>query len=127
MGQANAVVVVLRGFARLGVTEEHPEPLDALFAVLADPTRRALLQQLVRHGPDTATRLVDQFPVTRQAVVKHLQAMVEAGLVTAERSGREVYYRATPEQLADAIAWLLDTSVKWDRRLERLRQRALKG
>ena len=103
------------------------EPLDDLFAVLADPTRRTMLQQLVHQGPNTATRLAEQFPVSRQAVVKHLQALVEVGLVTTERSGREMYYRATPERLADAVAWLLDTSVKWDRRLERLRQRALRS
>jgi len=102
------------------------EPLDQLFAVLADPTRRTLLQQLVHGGPTTATRLAEHYPVSRQAVVKHLQALAEADLVVAERAGREMYYRATPERLADAVVWLLDTSAQWDRRLERLRQRALR-
>jgi DNA-binding transcriptional ArsR family regulator len=102
-------------------------PLDELFAVLADPTRRTLLRQLAHNGPDTATRLAAQYPVSRQAVVKHLQALADADLVATERSGREMYYRATPERLADAAAWLLDTSAKWDRRLERLRQRALRS
>jgi DNA-binding transcriptional ArsR family regulator len=99
------------------------QPLDDLFGVLADPTRRTLLQRLIHDGPDTASRLSEQFPFTRQAVVKHLQALGDAGLVTAERSGREVYYRATPEPLVDAVAWLVDTSTKWDRRLDRLRAR----
>jgi DNA-binding transcriptional ArsR family regulator len=97
------------------------QPLDELFGVLADPTRRSLLQQLVHDGPDTASRLSEHFPLTRQAVVKHLQALSEAGLVTAERSGREVLYRATPEPLADAVAWLVDAGSAWDRRLDRLR------
>jgi len=101
--------------------ERHP--LDELFGVLADPTRRALLSQLVHEGPETATRLADRFPLTRQAVVKHLRALADAGLVTPERSGREVRYRATTERLADAVSWLLDTSTRWDRRLDRLRQR----
>jgi DNA-binding transcriptional ArsR family regulator len=109
------------------VSTTTEQPLDELFAVLADPTRRTLLQQLVHEGPETATRLAEHYPVSRQAVVKHLQALAEAELVVTERSGREMYYRATPERLADAIAWLLDTSVKWDRRLERLRQRALRS
>jgi DNA-binding transcriptional ArsR family regulator len=55
--------------------------------------------------------------------VKHLQALEDAGLVTPERHGREVHYRATPEQLTDAVVWLVDTSAKWDRRLDRLRAR----
>lgn len=96
-------------------------PLDELFGALADPTRRALLQRLVQHGPDTASRLVDQFPLTRQAVVKHLQALAEAGLVTPERVGREVRYRATTERLAEAVTWMLTTSGQWDKRAARLR------
>ena len=72
-------------------------------------TRRALLQRLVREGPDTATRLVEQFAMSRQAVVKHLQVLADAGLVAPERDGREVRYRATPDRLRDAVTWLLDT------------------
>jgi DNA-binding transcriptional ArsR family regulator len=98
-------------------------PLDQLFGVLADPTRRALLQRLVQAGPDTATRLATDRPLTRQAVVKHLQALEDAGLVVGERHGREVRYRATPERLTEAVVWLVDTSAKWDRRLDRLRAR----
>lgn len=103
---------------------EPTDVLDELFAVLADPTRRALLLRLVRGGPDTATRLVEDFPVSRQAVVKHLQVLAEAGLVTPERVGREVRYRATTERLAAAVGWLLDAGAQWDRRLDRLVRRA---
>jgi DNA-binding transcriptional ArsR family regulator len=98
--------------------------LDQLFGALADPTRRALLQRLVQEGPDTATRLVEQFAMSRQAVVKHLQALADAGLVVAEREGREVRYRATPDRLRDAVTWLLDTGANWDRRADRLRARS---
>ena len=79
-------------------------PLDELFAVLADPTRRAVLERLVHDGPQTATELAGHFPSTRQAVVKHLRVLADAQLVTAERNGREVHYRATTERLADAVA-----------------------
>jgi DNA-binding transcriptional ArsR family regulator len=103
------------------------QPLDDLFGVLADPTRRRLLERLVHEGPHTATELAADAPVTRQAVVKHLQALAEARLVVPERQGREVRYRATTERLADAVAWLVDTSAKWDRRLDRLRERALRA
>jgi DNA-binding transcriptional ArsR family regulator len=96
------------------------DPLDALFDVLADPTRRRLLARLVKEGPDTATRLAHGLPVSRQAVVKHLQALVDASLATPERHGREVRYRATPAPLAAAVDWLVDAGARWDRRLARL-------
>ena len=96
-------------------------PLDELFAVLADPTRRAVLERLVHDGPQTATELAEHFPTTRQAVVKHLRVLADAELVAAERNGREVHYRATTERLADAVAWLVGASASWDRRADRLR------
>jgi DNA-binding transcriptional ArsR family regulator len=96
-------------------------PLDELFAVLADPTRRAVLEHLVHDGPQTATELAGHFPTTRQSVVKHLRVLAEADLVVAERTGREVHYRATTERLADAVAWLVGASASWDRRSARLR------
>ena len=72
-------------------------------------------------GPASATRLVSTTSLTRQAVVKHLQALEAAGLVAPERVGREVRYRATPEPLAAAVGWLLDAGAQWDRRIDRLR------
>ena len=99
------------------------KPIDDLFSALADPTRRAVLQRLVHGGPRTATELAGEFPLTRQAIVKHLQALVDADLAAPEREGREVRYRATTARLADAVAWLVDASEGWDRRTERLRRR----
>ena len=97
--------------------------LDTLFGVLADPTRRSLLTRLLEHGPASATRLAEGSPVTRQAVTKHLRALVDADLATTQREGREVLYRATPEPLAEAVAWLVEAAPAWDDRLDRLRRR----
>lgn len=97
-------------------------PLDELFNVLADPTRRDVLERLVHGGPQTATELAAAYPLTRQAIVKHLRALADASLAVAERDGREVRYRATTEPLADAVNWLLSASEAWDRRATRLRQ-----
>ena len=58
--------------------------MDEVFAALADPTRRAVLQRLLDDGPTTATALSPSFAVSRQAVVKHLGVLADAGLVTAE-------------------------------------------
>ncbi len=103
-----------------------PEPdggsLDRLFGALADPTRRLLLQRLVQHGPQSATRLAQGGTLTRQGVTKHIQALEIAGLVCSQRVGREVQYRATTAQLASAVTWMLDAGSGWDRRLDRLRR-----
>lgn len=104
-------------------TAASEEVLDALFGALADPTRRALLHRLVVAGPASATVLSSAFPLTRQAVVKHLQALDAAALVVPERVGREVRYRAVPERLATGVGWLLDAGATWDRRIDRLRAR----
>ena len=95
-------------------------PLDELFGALADPTRRRIIELLVQDGPQTATGLAVHFAATRQAVVKHLQALAEAGLAAPERRGREVRYRATPEPLAEAVSWLVSAGARWDDRLGRL-------
>jgi DNA-binding transcriptional ArsR family regulator len=97
--------------------------LDGVFGALADPTRRGLFERLVADGPDTATNLVTGLRVTRQAVVKHLQVLADAGLVTPERHGREVRYAATPDPLGPAVGWMVAAGAQWDRRLERLRHR----
>jgi DNA-binding transcriptional ArsR family regulator len=95
-------------------------PLDDLFDALADPTRRGLLERLIHDGPRTATELASDSVVSRQAIVKHLQALTAVDLVAAERHGREVRYRATTEPLATVVDWLRGASAAWDRRSERL-------
>jgi DNA-binding transcriptional ArsR family regulator len=94
--------------------------LDLVFGALADPTRRSMVRRLVDRGPESATVLARAFPMSRQAVVKHLQTLAAAGIVTPERAGREVRYRAKPDTLHAATRWIDDTGAAWDRRLERL-------
>lgn len=96
-----------------------------MFAALADPTRRAVLQAvaLADAGSATATELAGDLPVTRQAVVKHLQTLAEAGLVASERHGREQRYRVTPEPISAAMTWMADVGAAWDARLSRLSRR----
>jgi DNA-binding transcriptional ArsR family regulator len=100
-----------------------PGDLDHVLGALADPTRRTLFARLSIAGPDTATHLAVGLPVTRQAVVKHLQVLSDAGLLSAERDGREVRYRAEPAAMDDAVNWMIQTGAQWDRRLTRLRRR----
>lgn len=93
---------------------------EPVFAALSDPTRRALLTRLADQGPASATQLAAELPITRQAVVKHLEALRDAQLVTSAREGREVRYTVTPEPLADAVGWIADVGAQWDTRLAAL-------
>jgi DNA-binding transcriptional ArsR family regulator len=96
------------------------EHIGAVFAALADPTRRTVMARMAQAGPLTASQLATELPVSRQAVVKHLQALGQAGLVHAERQGREVRYRLEPAALAGARWWMDEVGARWDKRLAAL-------
>lgn len=98
------------------------EPPDAVFTALADPTRRSILRAVAETGPVTATVLSDGLPITRQAVAKHLRLLRRAGLVAADRAGRETRFVAVTEPLDELAAWAEDAGRLWDARLDRLRR-----
>jgi DNA-binding transcriptional ArsR family regulator len=102
-----------------------PEAPDAVFAALADPTRRRVLRLVAERGPTSATLLKRELPVTRQAIVKHLVVLSRAGLVTGHRAGQEVRYALVPERLDEVSAWIAEVGSRWDERLARLRQLVL--
>src|SRR3954447_25701874 len=112
------------GLARLPVPRLSEPELGAVFAALADPTRRQVVRSLARERAVTASGLATELPMTRQAVAKPLSALERAGLVAPRREGRETRYRLTPEPLDEAIAWMADVGARWDRSLERLSERA---
>ena len=93
---------------------------DAVFSALADPTRRRLIGLLGEHPGSNATALAAQLPVSRQAVQKHMSALAAAGLVAAERSGREVHYHLTPAPMSEAVEWMASVGAEWDERLAAL-------
>ena len=95
--------------------------VDGVFAALADPTRRRVVETLARGGTVTATGLAAQLPITRQAVAKHLSALQGADLVSTERVGRETHYKLRPQPLDEAALWMQKVSAEWDDRLEALR------
>lgn len=79
--------------------------LDAVFAALADPTRRAILTALL-DGPRTVGELADPLPMSLAAVSKHLQILTRAGLITQTRAGREKSCRLEPDGLRAAGIWM---------------------
>jgi ArsR family transcriptional regulator, cadmium/lead-responsive transcriptional repressor len=104
-----------------GLADDH---VGAVFAALADPTRREVVRSLAERPGLTASSLAGELPMTRQAVAKHLGALSGAGLVTSRREGRETRYTLTPAPLAEAMQWMAAVGAEWDDRLARLGQRA---
>lgn len=98
------------------------EGVEAVLAGLSDPTRRRLLEVLSVRGGATATRAAEELPVSRQAVAKHLALLDRAGLVRAEREGREVRYTVQPAALESTAAWLTRVAAEWDARLAVIRR-----
>ena len=101
---------------------EPDDRAGAVFGALSDSTRRALLAAVAEHPATTATELAAQLPISRQAVLKHLNALTAAGLLERTRSGREVCYRFTPAPLSDAVDWMTAVGAEWDERLAVLRR-----
>ena len=101
--------------------------VDQVFAALADPTRRQLLELLGGQAAASATALAGQLPVSRQAVVKHLAVLEQSDLVTRRRDGREVVFTVRPERLAATASWMTSVAASWQERLQLLKQAAEAG
>ncbi len=95
---------------------------DELWAAIAEPMRRRLLDVLLERGEATATALADVLPVTRQAIAKHLAVLERAGLVAGARRGRELVYVVQPERLDAATSAMGRVAARWDRRLLRIKR-----
>jgi len=99
------------------------DPLGSVFGALADPTRRGVVEVLLRDGSTSVPDLAAGLPISRQAVAKHLAQLEQAGLLErVPGAGREVRYTLRGEALAPAGAWLRDAERSWDRRLGRLKR-----
>lgn len=96
--------------------------IGAIFAALADPTRRHLVRSLAAEPGTTATKLAATLPITRQAVSKHLQMLGRAGLISTHRRGREARFELETAPLADAVAWLGAVGADWDGKLANLQR-----
>ncbi len=92
---------------------------DGIFAALADPTRRELLE-LLRLGDQPVYVLAKAFRVTRPAISQHLRVLRDADLVRESRAGRERRYRLHAAALREAAAWIARYEQFWDESLDRL-------
>jgi DNA-binding transcriptional ArsR family regulator len=93
--------------------------LDATFAALADPTRRAILARLVA-GEASVTQLAEPFAITQPAISKHLKVLERAGLISRGRDAQRRPRRLDARPLADASGWLEDYRQFWEGSFQRL-------
>jgi DNA-binding transcriptional ArsR family regulator len=97
-----------------------PDALSRTFAALADPTRRAILGQLAMRGEATVNELAEPFPITLQAVSKHLKVLENAGLISRGRDAQFRPCRMEGEPLAMAGEWIEAQRHLWVNRFDRL-------
>jgi DNA-binding transcriptional ArsR family regulator len=96
-----------------------PDRLDATFAALADPTRRAILARLAT-GQASVLELAEPFAMSQPAISKHLKVLERAGLISRGRSAQRRPRRLEPRALAEANAWLETYRRFWEGNYQRL-------
>ena len=102
------------------MVKHHETALDRTFAALADPTRRALLAQLNERESVTVSELARPFPVSLPAVMKHLDVLSDAGLITRSKTGRTVTVQLKAAPMEEAMHWLYCYERFWNEQLDRL-------
>src|SRR5438552_6075210 len=102
-----------------GYGQVNPARLDATFAALADPTRRAILARLAS-GEATVAELAKPFAVSQPAISKHLKVLERAGLILRGRDAQRRPRRLEAKPLAEAIEWLERYREYWEENFQRL-------
>jgi len=97
----------------------NTDRLDATFAALADPTRRAILARLAK-GEATVTELAEPFHMSQPAISKHLKVLERAGLVSRGRDAQRRPCRLEAAPLREATVWLERYRELWERRFQQL-------
>src|ERR1700741_3087772 len=96
-------------------------PVDAVMRTLADPTRRAVYERIVKSQEITVAELTRGSGVTQGAISQHLKSLKQAGLIADRPEGRNVHYRADPKGLAPLVDWMSHYGVFWRERFTNLK------
>src|SRR6478736_2925869 len=103
----------------IGYGQMAPDRLDATFAALADPTRRAILARLAT-GEASVTELAEPFEMSQPAISKHLKVLERAGLISVSQDAQRRPRRIEGQPLAEASAWLEQYRNVWEASFQRL-------
>ena len=90
------------------------ERVTAVFAALADVTRRQIIQRLAEHGESRVTGLAKPFRISLPAISRHLRVLERARLIERRRHGREHFIRSRPAGLEDARQWIIQCAKGWN-------------
>jgi DNA-binding transcriptional ArsR family regulator len=101
------------------MVEHRSESLDAVFAALADPTRREILARL-SEGEASVKELAEPFDMSLPGVSKHLGVLQDAGLVTRTKEGRVRHCRLVPESMGEALRWIAHHGRFWEEQFDSL-------
>ncbi len=99
--------------------ENNPAPLNLAFHALADPTRRAVIAQLIT-GPASITDLAAPFDMGLPSFLKHIKVLQDSGLISSEKIGRVRTCHVIPQRLAATENWLSNQRAIWQGRTDRL-------
>ena len=102
-------------------TDIAPAGINTVMRVLADPTRRAVFEQIVEAGELTVGALTHRNDVSQPAISQHVRALKEAGLLGERRDGRLIHYRCEPRGLGPLVDWIGHYGVFWRERFANLR------
>jgi len=102
------------------VVKYQETELSRTFSALMDPTRRAILARLAREPGLSVSALARPFPLKLPAIMKHLDVLSDAGLVSRSKEGRTVSVMLTPEPMREAMVWLKRYERFWSESLDRL-------
>ncbi len=97
-------------------------PTMDIFQALADPNRRHIMGQLQHSRELSITDLCQDHQMSRQALTKHLNKLVQAGLITKRQAGKQRLHRLNPMPLKEVADWLQPYAALWDQRLDQLKQ-----
>ena len=92
---------------------------DKIFQALADPSRRAIFESLMR-GEAAVKSLTARFDISQPAVSQHLALLKDAGLICGRKDGRSVYYRVEPKGMKPLIDWVAHYRAFWTEHVDRL-------
>lgn len=111
--------LVIGGTTILRLMPNRSSAVDGVFAALADPSRRTMIERLSR-GPASVSELAQPLPMSLPSVLQHLWLLEQRGLVRSRKVGRVRTYRIQPEALRPVERWINERKAGWERRLDRL-------
>src|ERR1700730_13358189 len=119
-GICSGQLTIRPAWSMLSYMVNYQTRLDRTFAALVDPTRRAILAQLEGRDSASVSELAEPFVIKLPAVMKHLDVLDDAGLITRTKVGRTVTVQLRPEPIREAMDWLRRYERFWSMSLDRL-------